>query len=36
MLRMIDEMGQKGFLYKQEEIFKVAEDIDGIFKNLRK
>jgi len=36
MLKMIDEMGQKGFLYKQEEIFKVAEDIDEIFKHLRK
>ena len=35
MLDMIDEMGEKGFLYKQEEIFKTAEDIDEIFKYLR-
>ncbi len=35
MLGMIDEMGEKGFLYKQEEIFKTAEDIDEIFKYLR-
>ena len=31
MLRMIDEMGEKGFLYKQTEIFKVASTIDEIF-----
>jgi hypothetical protein len=34
MLKMIDEMGEKGFLYKQEELFKVATTIDEIFKNL--
>ena len=34
MLNMIDEMNQKGFLYKQEEIFKEAEDIDEIFNHL--
>lgn len=31
MLEMIDEMGEKGFLYKQTEIFKVADTIDEIF-----
>ena len=31
MLEMIDEMGEKGFLYKQEELFKVAATIDEIF-----
>ena len=35
MISMIDEMGRKGFLYKQEEIFKTAEDIDEVFKYLR-
>lgn len=34
MLKMIEEMGEKGFLYKQEELFKVATTIDEIFKNL--
>ena len=34
MLRMIDEMGEKGFLYKQEEIFKVATTVDEIFEIL--
>ena len=34
MLKMIDEMNEKGFLYKQEELFKVATDIDEIFKYL--
>lgn len=34
MLEMIDEMGQKGFLYKQTEVFKVAESIDEIFDYL--
>jgi hypothetical protein len=31
MLKMLDEMGEKGFLYKQDEIFKVATTIDEIF-----
>ena len=34
MLEMIDEMGEKGFLYKQDEIFKVATSIDEIFEYL--
>ena len=34
MFEMIDEMGEKGFLYKQSEIYKTANDIDGIFKQL--
>ncbi|WP_407392290.1 TIGR00730 family Rossman fold protein [Methanobrevibacter sp.] len=34
MLEMIDEMAQKGFLYKQEEIFKIANTIDEIFEYL--
>lgn len=31
MFEMIDEMAQKGFLYKQSEIFKIANSIDEIF-----
>lgn len=34
MIKMIDEMGNKGFLYKQEELFKVADTIDEIFEIL--
>ena len=34
MLEMIDEMGEKGFLYKQSEIFKTATSIDEIFECL--
>lgn len=34
MLKMIDEMSEKGFLYKQEDIFKVAYSIDEIFEIL--
>lgn len=34
MLKMIDEMSEKGFLYKQEHIFKVAYSIDEIFEIL--
>lgn len=34
MFEMIDEMGEKGFLYKQSEIYKTANDIDEIFKQL--
>ena len=34
MFEMIDEMAKKGFLYKQTEIFKIANSIDEIFKYL--
>lgn len=34
MLEMIDEMDEKGFLYKQDEVFKVATSIDEIFEYL--
>lgn len=34
MIEMIDEMGEKGFLYKQEEIFKTANSIEEIFEYL--
>ncbi len=34
MLGMIDEMAQKGFLYKQTDIFKIAETIEEIFSYL--
>lgn len=34
MFEMIDEMDEKGFLYKQEELFKIANDIDEIFTHL--
>ena len=36
MFEMIDEMGEKGFLYKQEELFKIANDIESIQKYLKK
>lgn len=35
MIKMIDEMEEKGFLYKQEEIYKIATTIDEIFNILR-
>lgn len=35
MFEMIDEMDRKGFLYKQEEMFKIANNIDEIFEYLR-
>lgn len=35
MFEMIDEMDEKGFLYKQEEIFKKADSIDEIFEILK-
>ncbi len=35
MFEMIDEMGEKGFLYKQEELFKIANDIESIEKYLK-
>lgn len=31
MLEMIDEMGEKGFLYKQEKLFKKVDTINEIF-----
>ncbi len=34
MIEMIDEMGEKGFLYKQTEIFQTADDIEEIFEYL--
>ena len=34
MLKMIDEMGEKGFLYKQEKLFETATTIDEIFKAI--
>ena len=35
MFEMIDEMSEKGFLYKQTQIFKVANSIDEIFEYLK-
>ena len=35
MIKMIEEMDEKGFLYKQEELFKVATTIDEIFDYLK-
>lgn len=35
MLEMIDEMSDKGFLYKQESVFEIANSIDEIFEYLR-
>ena len=34
MFEMLDDMDEKGFLYKQEEIFKIANSIDEIFEYL--
>ncbi|WP_459537395.1 LOG family protein [Methanobrevibacter sp.] len=34
MLNMIDEMGEKGFLYKQMELYQVASSPDEIFEYL--
>lgn len=34
MLEMIDKMNEKGFLYKQEDLFKIANDVDEIFEFL--
>ena len=31
MLEMIEEMSEKGFLYKQEELFKKVDTINEIF-----
>lgn len=35
MFEMLDEMGEKGFLYKQDEVFYIANTIDDIFKYIR-
>lgn len=35
MFEMIDEMAQKGFLYKQTKIYRVACSIDEIFEYLK-
>ena len=35
MLEMINEMSEKGFLYKQEELYKTASNIDEIIKFLK-
>ena len=35
MLKMIDEMDEKGFLYKQESLFYIATNIDEIFEYLK-
>ena len=32
---MSEEMGEKGFLYKQEELFKVASSINEIFNYIK-
>ena len=34
MLKMLKEMDEKGFLYKQEDIYEVATSIDEIFEYL--
>ena len=34
MLEMIDEMSEKGFLYKQEELYKIANDINAVMNHL--
>jgi hypothetical protein len=34
MLEMIDEMGEKGFLYKQSEIYEIANNIEEIIEYL--
>lgn len=34
MFEMIDKMAEKGFLYKQKEIYKTANSIDEIFEYL--
>ena len=35
MLKMIEEMSEKGFLYKSEEIFKVSSNIDEAIEYLK-
>lgn len=34
MLEMIDEMSEKGFLYKTNELYKIANNVDEIFKHI--
>lgn len=34
MIKMIDEMSEKGFLYKQTELFKVTDNVEEIFEYL--
>ena len=34
-LEMLDEIAKQGFLYKQEEIFKVADSIEEIFELIQ-
>lgn len=36
MLKMLDEIGEKGFLYKQEETFKIATSVEEIFEYLKR
>lgn len=36
MIKMIDEMDEKGFLYKQESLFYTTSEIDEIFEYLNK
>lgn len=35
MFEMIDEMSRKGFLYKQDEIYKTARNIEEIFEYIK-
>lgn len=35
MFEMLEEMDSKGFLYKQEELYKVADNVDDIFRYLQ-
>lgn len=34
MIKMIDEMDEKGFLYKSEELYEIATNADEIFEHL--
>ena len=34
LIKMIEEMGEKGFLYKQEELFITCTSINEIFENI--
>ena len=36
MIKMINEMDEKGFLYKQKELFKVATKVEEIFEIINK
>ena len=35
MFEMLDEMNEKGFLYKQTDIYKTADNLDEIFEYLK-